>query len=69
MNVSQQQIEAVERGDVLSIPLEKTDCVIIRKEVFEKIRNALEIEETYPAILDALDDENPDQYLEYLNEK
>ncbi len=69
MNISQQQIDAVESGKVLSIPLDETECVIIRKEVFEKVRNALEIEETYPAILEALDDENPEQYLEYLNEK
>ncbi len=66
MNITKKQIDAIERGEVVPITFDTTECVIIRREIFEKAHNALSVKETYPAVLEALDDESPDQYLEYL---
>ncbi|WP_417392320.1 hypothetical protein [Gimesia sp.] len=69
MKLTQAQSEAVSRGEKVSIKVGEWDCILIREDLFEKLQEIRDTEETYGAVIEALDDENPDQYLEYLNEK
>ncbi|WP_339734067.1 hypothetical protein [uncultured Gimesia sp.] len=69
MKLSKEQSEAVSRGEKVSIKVGDVDCILIREDLFEKIQHIRETEETYSAVIESLDDENPEQYLEYLNEK
>lgn len=69
MKLTQAQSEAVSRGEKVSIKVGELDCILIREDLFEKLQEIRDTEETYSAVIEALDDENPDQYLEYLNEK
>ncbi|QEG14964.1 hypothetical protein [Gimesia maris] len=69
MNLTQAQSEAVSRGEIVSIKVGELDCILIREDLFEKLQKIRDTEESYSAVIEALDDENPDQYLEYLNEK
>tara|TARA_R110002167_G_scaffold201586_1_gene405244 strand:- start:3195 stop:3416 length:222 start_codon:yes stop_codon:yes gene_type:complete len=69
MKLTQAQSEAVSRGEIVSIKVGELDCILIREDLFEKLQKIRDTEESYSAVIEALDDENPDQYLEYLNEK
>tara|TARA_R110002124_G_scaffold78666_8_gene209894 strand:+ start:849 stop:1070 length:222 start_codon:yes stop_codon:yes gene_type:complete len=69
MKLTQAQLEAVSRGEKVSIKIGDLDCILIREDLFEKLQDIRDTEESYSAVIEALDDENPDQYLEYLNEK
>lgn len=69
MNLTQAQSEAVSRGEIVSIKVGELDCILIREDLFEKLQKIRDTEESYSAVIEALDDENPDQYLDYLNEK
>ena len=42
MNHSEDQVRAVESGEAVSITMGRTECVLIRKEVFEKFRDILD---------------------------
>ncbi len=69
MKLTKEQSEAISRGEKVSIKVGDVDCILIREDLFEKIQQIRETEETYSAVIEALDDDNPEQYLEYLNEK
>lgn len=69
MKLTKAQSEAVSRGEKVSVKVGDVDCILIREDRFEKMQQIRETEETYSAVIEALDDENPEQYLEYLNEK
>jgi hypothetical protein len=38
MNVSEEQMAAIEQGEAVSITVGKTDCVVLRKDVYQKIQ-------------------------------
>tara|TARA_R110002095_G_scaffold127887_4_gene110825 strand:- start:811 stop:1020 length:210 start_codon:yes stop_codon:yes gene_type:complete len=69
MKLTKAQSEAVSHGEKVSVKIGDVDCRLIREDLFEKTQQIRETEETYSAVIVALDDENPDQYLEYVNEK
>jgi hypothetical protein len=53
------------------VELAGTTCVILPKEIYqEMLETEMPIRETYASVLSAIDrdDENPDQYLEYLED-
>ena len=64
MKLTQAQSEAISRGEKVSIKVGEWDCILIREDRFEKLQEIRDTEETYGAVIEALDDENPDQYLE-----
>ena len=72
MNISAEQIQAIEQGEAVELAIHGTRCVVLRQDIYERVKLVLEPSprETYPAVLKALDrdDESPEQYLEYLNE-
>ena len=68
MKVSTEQIEAIERGETVQVTLDDTECVIIRKDLYEKL-GLLEVrpEEAYPVILEAWDSSgSPEDSTDYL---
>ena len=38
MNVSEEQLHAIEQGKAVSIRVGKTDCVVVRRDVYQKIQ-------------------------------
>ena len=63
MNVSTEQIEAIERGEAVQVTLDHTECVIIRKDLYDKI-DSLEV---CPAVLEAWDGSgSPEDSTDYL---
>lgn len=69
MNLSEEQKKAIENGRPVRVVINRTSCVIIRQDIYEQVEASLPPEQFYPAVLEALADENPEQYLEYLDEK
>lgn len=79
MNLTNDQKQALEKGNAVPVTVDETRYVIVREDVFEKLKSLpvayddgdFPISEIYPAILAAWDkdDENPEQYLEYLEDK
>ncbi|MEX1231336.1 MAG: hypothetical protein WEB58_13910 [Planctomycetaceae bacterium] len=65
--ITEQQIKAAEQGQTIRVHA-GVEFVLIRADVYDRLTNASDVPETYPAIIAALGDEAPDQYLEYLNE-
>lgn len=64
MNVSKEQIQAIEQGKAVSIMVGETDCVVIRRDVYEKAQrfayddgdwSAKEIEALAADMFDGLD--------------
>jgi hypothetical protein len=78
MELTAAQITALKDGRPVTVtPPELGErCVVLRGDVYDRVRGALEpgaefdARETYPAVLKVLDqtDESPEQYLEYLAE-
>jgi hypothetical protein len=38
MNLSPQQLQAIEHGEAVPITVGRTECVVIRREVYEQVR-------------------------------
>ena len=71
VTLTKEQCDAVNRGETVNLQIDCTPCVLVRQDVYEGARqNADSPREAYPAVLRALDldDDSPEQYLEYLNE-
>lgn len=71
MTLTQEQRNAIDRGQPVPIVVDGTPCVLVREDVFEQsLHEDSGPRSAYAAVLKALDrdDENTDQYLEYLNE-
>lgn len=50
MELSADQVQAVERGEAVPITVEQTPCVLIRADIYDRVRSMLDIEATYPLI-------------------
>jgi len=71
MTLTPEQRTAIESGESVSIVVDGTRCVLVRQDVYDETQRLLDFSPrpTYPAVLKALDrDDDPQHYLEYLNE-
>jgi hypothetical protein len=71
MNLTQEQEEAIQAGEPVEVELARKPCIILPKETYQEMRETEPSpRETYSNVLKAIDqdDENPEQYLEYLEE-
>jgi hypothetical protein len=50
MELSADQVRAVESGEAVPITVEQTPCVLIRADLYDRVRAILDIEATYPLI-------------------
>jgi antitoxin (DNA-binding transcriptional repressor) of toxin-antitoxin stability system len=50
MELSADQIRAVASGEAVSITVEQTPCVLIRADLYDRVRALLDIEAAYPLI-------------------
>jgi hypothetical protein len=50
MELSAEQIRAVENGEAVPITVEDTACVLLRADIYERVKAMLEIAEAYPLI-------------------
>ena len=50
MELSADQIRAVESGEAVPVTVAHTPCVILRADIYERVKAVLEIEEAYPLI-------------------
>jgi hypothetical protein len=50
MELSADQVQAIESGEAVMITVDQTPCVLIRADVYEWIRQMLDIEAAYPLI-------------------
>ena len=53
MELSADQVRAVARGEAVPITVDQTLCVLIRADIYERIREMLDIEAAYPLIDEA----------------
>ena len=66
--ITQEQIHAAEQGAAIRLP-GSVELVLVRADIYDRLTNASDDPaDTYAAVVEALGDENPDQYLEYLDE-
>ncbi|MEX0725133.1 MAG: hypothetical protein WEB58_19695 [Planctomycetaceae bacterium] len=65
--ITKEQIEAAEHGETIRVQA-GVELVLIRADVYDKLTHAIDPSDTYPAVIAALADEDPDQYLEYLDD-
>lgn len=71
MNLNKELEKALLAGEPIEVELAGKTCVILSKEVYQQIRDDdFSPRETYARVLKAIDkdDENPEQYLEYLKD-
>ena len=57
MQLTSEQRLAIKQGQPVSVRVDDIECVIVRKDVYERIQNALDPGETYAAIEAVLDQE------------
>ena len=50
MELSADQIQAVESGEAVLITVQATQCVLIRADIYERVKLLLAIEAAYPLI-------------------
>ena len=50
MELSTDQIRALENGEAVPVTIEHTRCVILRTDIYERVQTLLDIEDTYPLI-------------------
>jgi hypothetical protein len=50
MELSTEQIRALENGEAVPITISYTRCVILRTDVYERVQALLDIEDAYPLI-------------------
>ena len=50
MELSTEQIRALENGEAVPITIEHTRCVLLRTDIYERVQALLDIEATYPLI-------------------
>ena len=50
MELSADQIRAVEDGEAVPVTVEHTQCVLVRADIYERVKAMLEIAEAYPLI-------------------
>lgn len=64
MNLTAEQISALENGVPVSLTVDHTRCVLIREDIFQRVKRVIDYddadfkpEDAYPAILAAWDQE------------
>jgi hypothetical protein len=66
--ISEEQIHAAEQGAAIRVP-GNVELILLRADIYDRLTLAFDDPtETYAAVLEALGDDDPDQYLEYLDE-
>ncbi len=74
MNLSGDQLKALQSGSPVPLNLDGTDCVVLRMDVYDKVKKLIyddsemdpDPRETCPAVLAAWDqDDNPDDCESY----
>ena len=50
MEISAEQIRAVENGEAVSVIVQHTQCILIRADIYERVQALLEIAKAYPLI-------------------
>lgn len=73
MTLTAEQRQAIQRGEAVPVTIDGNRCVIVREEALLETTQREDEESPrsrYAAVLKAIDsdDENTDQYLEYLND-
>ena len=57
MTLTSEQRLAIKQGQPVSVVVDQTECVMIRKDVFERVQDASSPADTYAAIEAVLDQE------------
>ena len=55
MNLSQEQQQSILHGNVVPVLIQNTDCLIIRRDIYDRFMSQLAPEDTYAAVLEAWD--------------
>ena len=42
MNLTQEQVQAINRGEAVSVTVEGTKCMLVREEVYSRVQRVLE---------------------------
>jgi len=50
MELSTEQIRALENGEAVPVTIKHTRCVILRADVYERVQGLLDIEDAHPLI-------------------
>jgi len=50
VELSTDQIRALENGEAVAITINHTECVILRTDVYERVQALLDMEDAYPLI-------------------
>jgi hypothetical protein len=50
MELSAAQIQAIESGEAVPITVGRTKCVLIREDLYERVKAVLDIEDAYPLL-------------------
>ena len=50
MELSTEQIQALENGEAVLITIEHTRCVLLRTDIYERLQALLDIEAAYPLV-------------------
>jgi len=53
MELSAAQIQAVENGEAVPITMGHTSCVLLREDLYERVKALLDLEATYPLVDEA----------------
>ena len=46
MNLSHEQMKALQDGEAVPITVERTDCVLVRKDIYERSKNATDYDDS-----------------------
>lgn len=64
MDLTSEQIQAIDHGDAVAVNVDGRQCVVLRQEIYDRVKRVMEYddsemspEEAYPAILRAWDQE------------
>lgn len=58
MNLTEQEQQAIEHGKAVPVLVGRTECVVIRRDVFDRVRSVIDEDDPrqmYPAVLRAWD--------------
>lgn len=55
MQLTPDQKQAIDNGQPVTFVIDRIECVVMRRDVFEKVKEGLDPEETYPAVLESWD--------------
>ena len=50
MELSAEQMQGLENGEAVPVTIEHTMCVILQANIYERVQELLDVEDTYPLI-------------------